>query len=562
MEIIKKTIGEIESLIKTGKTPPSKEERYYNGNINWYTPGDLDKEKFLGKSNRTITAEAIAENKATIIPKHTVVIGAIGDIGKLGITSVESCTNQQITGIRTNDEVYFEYFYYWLKANKRLLRSHAKNAILPILNNESIRSLKIQFPKEIDDQKRITKILSQCEELIKKRKESIDLLDELLKSKYMEMFGTPETNPFGWEEKVFGDYTEYIGDIGSNGSNDTVSKNLVMSNTEDYAIMIRTTNLNANDFTKNLKYISKETYDFFSKSKIYGGEIIMNKIGSPGKFWIMPNLGRPVSLGLNQFVIRLKDLNTNYIKYFLSTNFGEVNIQSRTQGATTKSITKSAVRSLPVLYPPMELQIEFSELVDKVEAVKNKFKESLTELENLYGSISQRAFNGELDLSKVDISDMKESKKKAPEVKKDITEEQFEDLIDSFEHTLPKGEVPSNRQTDIRNMSIRQYLRLPDNEETEGMEFSYMNKDFFYQFILTQGFPDRTFTLPELEQYARKYILRGTGFEFTYDNWKTIIFRFIGAKQPILEQVFVEYKEGDKLTKGIKLKLTDEAYKV
>jgi type I restriction enzyme S subunit len=62
--------------------------------------------------------------------------------------------------------------------------------------------------------------------------------------------------------------------------------------------------------------------------------------------------------------------------------------------------------------------------------------------------------------------------------------------------------------------------------------------------------------LPELEQYARKYISRGTGFEFTYDNWKTIIFRFIGAKQPIIEQLF------DEETKSIKLKLADEAFKV
>ncbi len=152
---------------------------------------------------------------------------------------------------------------------------------------------------------------------------------------------------------------------------------------------------------------------------------------------------------------------------------------------------------------------------------------------------------------------MEDSKKKDLEaVKEDLTEEQFENLMDSFEHTLPNGEVPSNRQTDIRDMSIRQYLRLPDDEATEGIEFSFMNKDFFYQFILTQGFANRTFTLPELEQYARKYISRGTGFEFTYENWKTIIFRFIGAKQPIIEQLF------DEETKTIKLKLTDEAFKV
>ena len=139
-----------------------------------------------------------------------------------------------------------------------------------------------------------------------------------------------------------------------------------MHNHEDYAIMIRTMNFNSNDFTNKLKYVSKKTYEYFAKTKIYGGEIIMNKIGSPGQFWIMPQLNRPVSLGLNQFVIRLKDLDTAYLFHYLSTNYSQTNINSRARGAATKSITKSAVKSLPLMYPPIELQNEFSNVVEKV----------------------------------------------------------------------------------------------------------------------------------------------------------------------------------------------------
>ena len=79
------------------------------------------------------------------------------------------------------------------------MQSNAKNAILPILNNESIRSIKIQFPKDIDDQKRISKVLSQCEALIQKRKQSIDLLDDLLRSTFWEMFGDPVRNEKGFK---------------------------------------------------------------------------------------------------------------------------------------------------------------------------------------------------------------------------------------------------------------------------------------------------------------------------------------------------------------------------
>ena len=193
---------------------------------------------------------------------------------------------------------------------------------------------------------------------------------------------------------MLGDYIDYIGDIGSNGSNEVVAKNLKMLDSEDYALMIRTTNLTSNDFTKNVKYISKETYDFFKKSKIYGGEIIMNKIGSAGDFWIMPNLNRPVSLGLNQFVIRLKDLNTMYLFYYLSSNYGRALIKSNLNGAVTKSITKLAVKELPLIYPALDKQMKFEQEI----SILNKLKQKITisHSETLFQSLLQQAFKGEL----------------------------------------------------------------------------------------------------------------------------------------------------------------------
>lgn len=548
MEIIVKTIREIEFLIKTGKTPPSKVERYYNGNINWYTPGDLDKEKFLGKSNRTITNEAVAENKATILPKHTVVIGAIGDIGKLGITSTESCTNQQITGIRTNDEVYFEYFYYWLKANKQLLRSNAKNAILPILNNESIRSIKIQFPKEIDDQKRIAKVLSQCEALIQKRKESIDLLDELLRSTFLEMFGDPVRNEKGWDIvplSKFGTIGRGVSKHRPRNAPELLNGNHPLIQTGDVA--------NAGTYILNYK----QTYSDIGlkqSKKWPTGTLCITIAANIAKTGIL-TFDACFPDSIVGFIVDSKEATNLYVHHLFS--FFQRILEKNAPSAAQKNINLEILRTFKVPHPSIEVQQQFDIIALKVESLKRQFNQSLQELESLYGSISQRVFKGELDLSKVDISDMENLKKKdLEEVKENVTEEQFEDLINSFEYTLPTGEVPSNRKIDIRDMSIRQYLGLPDDEAIEGFEFSKMDNDYFYQFILKDGFANGYFTIQDVEQYARKYILRGTGFEFTYDNWKTIIFRFIGAKQPIIEQVF------DEDDKTIYLKLTNEAFKV
>ncbi|WP_264406064.1 restriction endonuclease subunit S [Vibrio owensii] len=250
----------------------------------------------------------------------------------------------------------------------------------------------------LETQKQIAEVLEKADQLRKDCQQMEQELNSLAQSVFIDMFGDPVTNPKGWDVATLGDEIEYIGDIGSNGSNDNVSQNLDMKDEEDYAVMIRTTNLNANDFTNNLKYISERAYNYFSKSKIYGGEIIMNKIGSAGKFWIMPDLQRPVSLGLNQLMIRLKNANTWFIYYYLSTSYGQQLISSKTRGAITKSITKSAVKDIPIIVPPMEKQAEFSLLIEKNNKLLAEQALLRGHYEQSFNALMQKAFKGELNL--------------------------------------------------------------------------------------------------------------------------------------------------------------------
>ena len=253
------------------------------------------------------------------------------------------------------------------------------------------KNIEINLPT-IDKQKLIAKTLDKANELIELRTESIKKLDALAKSIFIDMFGDPLSNPKKWVIEKVKKYIEYMGDIGSNGSNTVISKNLKMFDTENYALMIRTTNLNKNDFTNNLKYVEKETYDFFKKSKIFGGEIIMNKIGSAGKFWKMPYLNRPVSLGLNQLVIRLKDLNIEYFYYLLSTEYMQVVIDSKTNGAVTKSITKGAVNDIDIIVPPIDLQNKFAKIIEKIEEQKTLYTQELEKLQTNFDALLQKSF--------------------------------------------------------------------------------------------------------------------------------------------------------------------------
>ncbi|MFL0061952.1 restriction endonuclease subunit S [Tenacibaculum maritimum] len=401
--MITKTIDELSTLIKTGKTPSTKDKlNFEDGEYNWFTPGDFRTPKILKDSKRKITEYAV-KNSAVIYQPNTILITCIGDIGNTGIIKKEASENQQITGIVVDSDIIIpEFFLYWVKANKQRIQDEANQAVVPIINNKGLKRIKVTFPSDLPTQKKIVTLLDKASALLQKREINISLLDELINAQFLEMFGDPFFNTKNWTKKTFEEYIDYIGDIGSNGSNAVISKNLKMSDEESYALMVRTTNLKSDDFSKNVKYVSEETYNFFKKSKIYGGEIIMNKIGSAGEFWLMPDLKRPVSLGLNQFVIRTKNINHLFVYNFYSTEFGKGLIKSKTKGAVTKSITKSAVKKLPILVPPIELQNQFERLYINIKAQKQTLIQSKTELENLYNSLLQRAFSGQLNFN-VDI---------------------------------------------------------------------------------------------------------------------------------------------------------------
>ena len=440
------------------------------------------------------------------------------------------------------EQAYPQYIYYFLKFLKIPSIGYSRHF-------KFLKEKNIALPPSLNDQKRIAKVLSQCEELILKRKESIDLLDELLRSTFLEMFGDPVINEKKWNIvplSKFGTIDRGVSKHRPRNAPELLNGNYPLIQTGD--VSSAGTYITAYNQTYSEKGLKQ--------SKMWpAGTLCVTIAANIAKTGIL-TFDSCFPDSVVGFIIDPNKATNLYVHHLFS--FFQKILEKNAPSSAQKNINLEILRSFMVPQPPLNLQIEFDIIVNKVELIKNKYQTSLNELENLYGSISQRAFKGELDLSKVDISDMEDSKKKdMEEVEDELAEERLEHLISSFEHTLPTGEVPSNRVINIHNMSLKQYLKLSENDElSDFIEFNHMNKDYFYQFILTKGFENVNFTLEDVEQYARKYILRGTGFEFTYDNWKTIIFRFIEAKQPIIEQFF------DENTKTIKLRLTNEAFKV
>lgn len=157
-------LGDIAQRISTGTTPPSKVSRYYGGATNWFTPSDIGGRRWLSNASKTVTEDAVNEKKARLFETETILITCIGQIGRVGILSQESSSNQQITGIKFLPKIDAEFAYYGLFARQDELQAAAPTAsTLPILNQTRLSNIDFCFP-EISEQKQIGKFLSWCED--------------------------------------------------------------------------------------------------------------------------------------------------------------------------------------------------------------------------------------------------------------------------------------------------------------------------------------------------------------------------------------------------------------
>lgn len=391
-----KDIGQVVS----GATPKTGIQEYWDGAIPWVTPKEINRldSQYLNDTERKITELGFKSASLNMLPKGSILFTSRAPIGLLAIADIEVCTNQGFKSIILNKGFYPLYIYYVLRNNVRELNDLGTGTTFKELSKTSFEKFKIPVPP-FSDQIRIATVLSKTEDLIKKRKESIGLLDEFLKSTFLEMFGDPSRNKKGFKKLKIGDvckvtklagfeYTKYIkyqdeGDI-------AVVRGL---NVKDGRIKL-----------SKLKYIDKNTSDFLSRSKLNKGDVVITYIGinigevalieESDKFHLAPNVAKITPRNTNQ-------LNSFYLLNYLMFN-RQLSLKYTTNTAK-QALNMGNIRELEILLPDIKIQKEFAEVSAKTEMLKNDLKQSLLELENLYGSLVQKVFIGGLDLSKLEI---------------------------------------------------------------------------------------------------------------------------------------------------------------
>jgi len=157
-------LGDLLNDIKTGKTPSKNEKKYYEDEfIDWFKPNEIGDKKYLEKAESKLSKFAYDKGQVTVYKANSILINAIGDVGRIAILNHEASSNQQITGIELNEEkLLTEYCYYYLLANRHHFYMDLFQTTLPIVNQKKIKLIPIPVP-ELNEQKRIVAFLNYLE---------------------------------------------------------------------------------------------------------------------------------------------------------------------------------------------------------------------------------------------------------------------------------------------------------------------------------------------------------------------------------------------------------------
>ena len=380
--------------LQMGKTPSRNNPEYWNSaDHKWISIGDLSKcGKYITETKEFLSDKAVEKSGISLIPENTVVMSFKLSIGKTAITPEPMYSNEAIMSFRDKHlvELMPDYLYYLLSGKDWDVGTN-KAVMGKTLNKATLSKVKVKI-HDISEQHNIVQVLDRVKAVIDARQLELQRLDELIKARFVEMFGDPKTNDKGFTKAPMGGYMTLLTDFSSNGSYKTLDSGVTMYDEPNYAWMVRTTDLESGDMS-SIKYIDKKAYELLSKSKIYGGEIIMNKIGSAGKVYLMPEINMPASLGRNAFMFRFDDrINVRFLFEQLISEYGQAEIQQYVRGAVTKTITKDDARSVKIIVPEKQLQDEYVEFVTQVDKSKVAIQKSLDETQLLFDSLMQKYF--------------------------------------------------------------------------------------------------------------------------------------------------------------------------
>ena len=378
-------LGEVCTIV-SGSTPKTSVTSYWDGNIKWITPAELNEDTFyIMDSVRHITEEGKEKTGLSYLPTGTVILSSRAPIGKTAIAGCKMCCNQGFKNLICSDAIYNEYLYFFLKSKTDYLNSLGRGATFKEISKSIVESIEIPLP-EVNQQKEIAEKFKKLEQLISLRKQQLAKLDELVKARFVEMFGTFPANPFRWDT---GKIQDVVSDVRYGSSRPAVEGGkypyLRMNN------ITYSGELDLRD-TKRIDIPDSE----LDKCTVRRGDVLFNRTNSKELVGKTCVYNRDELMVLAGFVIRVRiteRIRPEVLSAFLNMDFSKRMLIGMCKTAIGQAnINAKELQNIDLYIPPIELQDQFVTLKNKIDQQKQTVQQSLEKLELMKKALMQEYF--------------------------------------------------------------------------------------------------------------------------------------------------------------------------
>lgn len=358
-------------------------------------------------------AKAIEMNRFAV-EENDLIISCSGTVGMVSLiqkNDPKGIISQALLLLRVNpkivDPVFLNYFFKSQEGYNSIISRSSGSVQVNISKRETIESIPIPLPP-IDVQKKIAAILFALDEKIATNRAINENLERQALSIFYNLFAgsndSMETE-LGYIPRTFsvtkvGQLPMIITDYVANGSFASLKENVNLYQEPNYAYFIRNTDLKADSFGV---YVDKHSYEFLSKSTLFGGEIIISNVGDVGSVHLCPVLDRPMTLGNNIIMLRPNEELRYYLYIWFKYAQGQSLIQGIKGGSAQPKFNKTDFKSLPIAIPNDAMLCSFSSVVSPMFALINSNKMENNRLIKIRDSILPCLMSGEIDMSEVEF---------------------------------------------------------------------------------------------------------------------------------------------------------------
>jgi len=384
-----------------GGTPSKQVPEYWNGDIPWASVKDFTSTS-LSETQDFITTEGLRNSSANLILKGHVIIPTRMSLGKAAINTVDLAINQDLRALVPKVPLDTRFLLHAVLSLKDEIVKKGSGATVKGITQEELYKLEIAFPP-LDDQIRIAHLLGKVEGLIAQRKQHLHQLDDLLKSLFLAIFGPRSP---GYEDWPLVEIRELAAKHKGAMRTGPFGSNLLHSEfaPDGDVAVLGIDNAVQNSFAwGERRFISNEKYQELQGYRVFPGDVIVTIMGTIGRSAVIPD-DIPVAINtkhLAAITLNREVANPLFLSYAIhSSPFVLKQFASKNRGAIMSGLNLGIIKETKIKRAPIDLQNRFAEIHSRVDHLKSSYQKSLTDLEALYGALSQQAFKGELDLSR------------------------------------------------------------------------------------------------------------------------------------------------------------------